>query len=412
MRIGSIRSIGNVSSSISRRSFAATVGRIVLRADGPVHRRGTVGWGFGHLASPQPFLGTSTSLIGRPLPRLRWMSSTSAAGTSGGVGPSGGVSATASGQEETKKSKNDKAGGSSSSNLFLDNLGKIFLAAIASVIATLVRSSYNTSNRNRVRDWLQEIAALDPVEIEDLRTANSHLTPDVFRAIMKDLAQTILPGDRNGDGHSHGSGNDVPVCTYHEFVFSVRKTMARLEGQAFTVQLGHLIDRVVADVMEDHQVTPDTPMPVSLWLTALSLSLNSSVRDRIRILNEVLQLERNHGQQEEEAPPTPQMDVEGRPDDNYDPGTAAAVTLAQIRPLVGYLQSTCQLPPDTQIVATDTKYPTQQWERGRPGDLVPWEGSDRDVIDLRAFASILRSRSVCAWGECYQKRKFDRPEDV
>ena len=84
--------------------------------------------------------------------------------------------------------------------------------------------------------------------------------------------------------------------------------------------------------------------------------------------------------------------------------------------MVGYLQATYQLPPDTQIIPTDTKYPAQQWKRASPDELVPGGGvpSEREedhhkrneqVVDIVEFAAILRTKSVCAWGECYHKWK-------
>jgi hypothetical protein len=249
------------------------------------------------------------------------------------------------------------------SNIFLDNLGKIFLGTIATIIGTLVRSSYNTSNRNAVRDHLEDVAILDPVEIDDLRIANSELTPEVFRTIMKHVS----------DQFPHGS------CSYENFIPAVRRIMVQLKGDAFTIQLGHCLDRVVAEVLLKNQKSSMDEMPLTLWLATLTLALNSDAPDRIRILYEILELE--------ESP----------------------VIFSQIPTMVGYLQETCQLPPDTQIVPTETKYPTQQWEKGTPKDLVPGEdGTERDLMDVDAFASILRSKSVCAWGECYHKKTFER----
>jgi hypothetical protein len=247
------------------------------------------------------------------------------------------------------------------SHLFFDNLGKIFLTVIAAIVGTLIRSSYNTSNRNLVRDHLEDISALDPVEIEELRLANSELKPEVFRTIMKAVS----------DRFPHGS------CSYHEFIHEVRRTMIGLKGGAFTIELGHLMDRVVTKILERHQKSADEPLPMGLWFATLSLALNSSAGDRIRILYEVMEMQ-----------DTPVM-------------------ASNIPEMVEYLQDTCQLPCDSQIVPTDTKYPTQQYEQGTPKDLVPWDGDDRDLMDIDAFASILRSKSVCAWGECYHKKKFD-----
>lgn len=247
------------------------------------------------------------------------------------------------------------------SNIFLDNLGKIFLATIASIVGALIRSSYNTSNRNVVRDMLEDEAALDPIEVDELRIANSELTTEVFRTIAQDLRERC-PYD---------------TCSYVDFTKATRQTMMRLKGEAFTIELGHQIDRVVTALLVKNKKTDEEELPLSLWLVTLTLALNSSTADRLRILYEVLE-------------------AEDKP-----------VRFHQVPILVGYLQDTCQLPPDTQVVPTETRVPSQQWKKGTPDELVPWEGAASDIIDLDGFAAILRSKSVCAWGECYQKKKIE-----
>jgi hypothetical protein len=87
--------------------------------------------------------------------------------------------------------------------------------------------------------------------------------------------------------------------------------------------------------------------------------------------------------------------------------------------MVGNLQKTCQLVPDAQIVETTTKYPYQTHRIGTPQELVgmgqimkkeelsekacaPKEDSFWSCQD---FHHLLRSKSVCAWGECYVKTR-------
>jgi hypothetical protein len=265
--------------------------------------------------------------------------------------------ATASKTVPTATAASDKK--KDDSNIFLDNLGKIFLGAIGLLIGTLVRSSYGTSNRNKVRDELEEKASLDPLEVDDLRVANSELSPDVFRAIMEDVRDTFPLG----------------VATYQDFVRSVRKTMSRLKGDAFTVELGHLLDRAVIAALHDQGKPEDTQVPVTFLLAALSLSLNSSVEDRINVLFEAMRLKNGN------------------------------VAYQDVRDMVGHLQDTCQLVPDAQVVQAEQKYPTQKYKRGTPSQLVHWEGGSQDAMDVDAFAAIIRSKSVCAWGECYNKKK-------
>jgi hypothetical protein len=53
-----------------------------------------------------------------------------------------------------------------------------------------------------------------------------------------------------------------------------------------------MIDRLVIEVLKKHNVPPDdSTIPVSLFLTALTMAMYSKTRDRKRFLCEVLQME-------------------------------------------------------------------------------------------------------------------------
>ena len=284
-------------------------------------------------------------------------------------------------------------------NIFLDNLGKIFLLGIGSVIVTLVRSSYNTSNRHLIRDRLEEIAAMDPKEIEEFREANSELTLDVMRQILDFYYQE----------HVQSIEASGVTTSYQEFVTSIRKIMAtKFSKESFTVQTGHYLDRIVVAALEERgegaphvaDLNKSDNLPTALLFAAMAMAMNGSVSDRIRILHEILILE--------EGIQTRQQEQMGM---SVDQKAADSVPLTRVRDMVGYLQETCQLPPDTQIVPTDRKYPTQLWRRATPMDMVPdVEKEDGDAIDLVEFAAILRTKSVCAWGECYMKWMPDASE--
>ena len=245
------------------------------------------------------------------------------------------------------------------SDYFLDNLGGIFLCTIGAIFLSLIRSSYGTTNKNNIRDDIEQKASLDPMEIDDLRVANSELDPTIFRQIMQELIQ------------------DFPIgrATYQDFVKSVRNTMATLKGPAFTIELGHLIDRAVISAFAEQGKSQEEDMPLSFWLTILSMALHSSSNDRIRILYEAMEI------------------------------NDTAVTYVHTQEIIGYLQVSSQLVPDSQVVMSDQKYPTQQYHRGTPSELIKWSGNDNDPVDIEAFAEILRSNAVCAWGECYLRKK-------
>jgi hypothetical protein len=260
----------------------------------------------------------------------------------------------------TKKTTSD------SSNIFIDNIGTIFLSAIGLIVASLVRSSYGTSNKNKVRDAIEEEAAIDPLEMDDLRIANSELNLSVFSKVSNDLFDVFPDGQ----------------ATYHDLVYQVRQSLQHQVdandklGMVGTIEFGHILDRVTLGALRKHQQSTDEPQPLLFWLTALSLALNAPVPDRIQMLFKIAQ------QQHE------------------------VVTIDEVRRMVGYLQDTCQLVPEAQIIATDKKYPTQQYRCGTPHEIVSWEGATDEAVDVDGFAAILRSKSVCAWGECYHKKKF------
>jgi hypothetical protein len=245
------------------------------------------------------------------------------------------------------------------SDYFLDNLGTIFLGTIGAIFLSLVRSSYGTTNKNNIRDDLEEKSALDPLEMDDLRIANSELDTQVFRSISQGLKQEFSSGR----------------ATYPEVVKSVRATMASLKGPAFTIELGHLVDRAVIGAFEEKGMSQEEDMPLSFWIAILSMALHSTSNDRIRLLYEGMQV------------------------------NDEAVTFAQVQEMIGHLQVSSQLVPDSQVIMSEQKYPIQQYHRGTPKQLVEYDGNMNDPIDVAFFADILRSNSVCAWGECYLRKK-------
>lgn len=284
--------------------------------------------------------------------RLRMMSTTTATAGDGETKADGDDKT----KDDKKKKKKDEK-----SNIFLDNLGTAFLSAIGLIVMLLVRSSYGSSNKTKLRELIEEDASLDPLEIDDLRVANCELTPDVFRKLVDAVATDFSQG----------------TCRYEDFVFCVRKKMRELKGDAFTIELGHLLDRAVREALVLQGKQTDDQVSIVFFLTALSLALDleSSTSDRIRVLYEVLEV------------------------------NGSKVTYDNIVDMVAYLQQTNQLVPDTQVVLGDSKIPVQQYKVASPKELIEWDGTGNDVMDIQAFADILRSKSVCAWGECYFKKK-------
>ena len=350
-------------------------------------------------------------------------------------------SSTNSTENDKKKKSNGASGSSSSSNIFLDNLGTMFLIFIGSIIGWLVRSYYNGVRKNTVRTTLIESTAhADPIELDELRLANTELTPSVFTEIIQHIIDQQMPATTT-DGeidHEHSiqssSSSSTNRMTYPEFIFLVRTAMMKKNGEAFTIQCGHIIDRVVLaalikyennknghdqkynrldsastdladptiDDKDNHTTLVDKiEMPIEFWLTVLSLALYSSAKERIEILHSVCH---------QFATPVPPPASESEP---------TMISMTQVIQLIGYLQDTCQLVPDAQIIMTSHKYPLQEYIVGTPEQMIDhqqWDTNDEknknkdpDVASFKGnnitvgmLSDILTSRSVCAWGECYK----------
>ncbi len=293
-----------------------------------------------------------------------------------------------------KPSSNSIAEGKTIGDVFLDNLGKVFLSAIALIIGALTRSSFATSNRNNLRTEIEQRSALDPFEIDDLRLANEDLDRDIFLQIMDGIEKKF--------GSLDGAGEGVQV-DYREFISVVMNIMKGIKGEGFTIQLGHLLDRVVISILETTRAdsTPDeAKIDLSLLLVVLSLCLNSTVRDRVEILFEVMERQQNSAVAQTNA--------------------SATVKKHNIIEMIGHLQKTNQLVPDAQIVESETRYPVQKYRVGSPVELTEQgtvmkkdelsEDAMKHDIDQSEwtcddFHHLLRSRAVCAWGECYVKKK-------
>ena len=305
----------------------------------------------------------------------------------------------------SSSSTDNKNGKRDDSNLFLDNLGKIFLSSIGIVLLMLLRSTKSNNSRAALREEMENAALLDPLEIDDLRTANAGLTIGVWDAIVEEIKKEFI--DARG----------VHSVTYPQFLSLVIKVMKDVKGEGFTIQLGQFIDRVVIaelerrssdkwrmkcdenDVISGDKEGSDK-LPLSFLLVSLSLALNSTVSDRIRVLYESMLL------------------FEKDNDGASSTSTRNIASEEQVECMIQHLQSTCQLVPEAQIVETNSKVPYQTFRVGTGKELTRRaregyggkkgsQGVTKEVggpVTLEDFHAILKSRTVCAWGECYIKK--------
>lgn len=289
--------------------------------------------------------------------------------------------------DERKKKKDD-------ANIFLDNLGKIFFGVIAAIILALVRSSRGSNNRIKLREEIEQSSLLDPSEIDDLRFINSQFSPDIFKRIMQDAISSFPNGE----------------TTYPNFLSTVLQTIKEVKGEQFTIEFGHFLDRIVIGYFESIRkregyggeelsaIDPsNASIPLPFLFTILSLALNSTVSERVRILFDTLK---------------PRHD--GKIDNDDEEGYE--VSEESISKIIDYLQITCQLPPDAQILTSEVKYPVQEYKVGGSDELLAFAKkeisekeknmfSEKVTFSCKDFEAILRTTYVCAWGECYGRKR-------
>ena len=330
-------------------------------------------------------------------------------------------------------------------DIFLDNLGKIFLTTICLIITALIRSSLATTNQNNTRKYIEKYSILDPFEIHDLRLANEDI---VDKNVWDWIVSTLWKKNKNDDNSDNIDDiEDDENMDYRKFISLVMTIMKEIqknndkqkeeEQKEFsTIQLSYLLDRIVIALLqkkhqqeqekktkqqmilgdnqseyndiyvnEINQVDDNGKLDLSLLLVAFSLCLNSTIRDRVEALFDIMVHKQEKQQQQNKK--------EGNISDTL-------VNKKYIIEMIGYLQDTCQLVPDAQIITSETKYPVQQYRIGTPLELTNIgvtmkkddlsdgaleEDVDRSLWTCDDFHQLLRSRAVCAWGECYVKKK-------
>jgi len=250
----------------------------------------------------------------------------------------------------------------------------------------LLRSTKSNNSRSALREDIESASLLDPLEIDDLRLANVDFNMNVWNKIVGEIKREFP---------------NRTELSYTEFLSVVMKVMKGMKGEGFTIQFGHLVDRVVVAELERIGKEKgeavgsgeEVKLPLPFLYAALSLALNSSVADRIQALYETMLED----------------------DSNSNDTTVLGDKVVQ---MVQHLQNTCQLVPEAQIVETNSKIPYQTFRVGTGAELTKRaregfggkKGSagvtsePEGPVSLEDFHAILKSRTVCAWGECYNKK--------
>jgi len=326
-----------------------------------------------------------------------------------------------------KKEKEDE---SSSNNIFLDNLGKIFLGLVGALVLFIYRSTVSNGRIEKLRDEIEDTSSLDPEEVNDLRFANKGFDCAMYNAIARDCYAYF---------GRDGSPQEVKYEDFVARVFSILLEMKQPNGAIPAIQFGNLLDRVVYNVNETgglqnsaggkergfdrsvkvggvgggevsvDKVDYEKGSSLFFLLVLLSLCIYETPDRRLESIFRLCELEERDGG--DVSSDGVGGDVGSNGENNNPPLEERLVKLSTVEKLVTHLQTTCQLPPDQQILETEVQYPFREYKRATGSELVQeslvlleWTGRDENIT-LDNFCTLLKSRGIGYCGECYKLRR-------
>jgi hypothetical protein len=278
---------------------------------------------------------------------------------------------------ETKPKPEEKKPEEEEDTSFLAKYGgKIAMAAMALSGVLLYRYFKSNSLRSEVEEDLIELTVLEPYEIHDLRVSNEISAAD-FDAISARMFE-LFPSQE---------------LTYDEFIGAV----SNIVRQKFNRELKHMhyFDRLVmgsTQVPGSKTLGEDATkavVPLRRLLVAFSTVVNAVADERIVSLDRLMRTSLS------------KMDHQN-------------LSSAETVLLIDDLARTWQIPGDRRTIENEKKpYPAQHW-RVRTAEEILLRFKTTHTKELAAkekpdeFSTaeldyLLKSGSVCAWGECYRR---------
>jgi len=277
-----------------------------------------------------------------------------------------------------KSNKENKKG---ASDFLADHGGKVAIVAFSIAIGLFYSYYQSGEDRSNQEKQILKEASIEPYEIQELRSC-SELDVPRYNAVVS----WLLPRDG-------GVSSSTPV-SYGDFIEGVRAQLAApLHG-------GHLFDRVVARYAASRGLSVGegpslrgAELPRGLLLALLGLWLGSGCtpEDRLGALFRIAATSSNDSEVPQEAP------------------LEAMVELLQ------HLVDSDQVPPESQVAEAGPRYPVKTHRRKTPREMIDSyyaalakkdaKPLQPEAIGEEEFVSIMVSRQVCIWAECYRDRR-------
>lgn len=233
-------------------------------------------------------------------------------------------------------------------DILADHGGKIALAGFLFSAALIYRYVKSGSNRNALEKIMANGAALEPIEVNEIRFAN-HISAAQYKNLVRSSREFFRHG-----------------CTYVEFI---KFSKEHLKSD---ISAGYLIDRVIyfyineiklrsnsesmdKDPNHSNLITLDEILSVDYLLTVMSMSVQATPEERVALLFEMGLREDN-------------LDYPIAA--NFVPNVPKGISLDDAGLVVRHLVESCQVPPEKRVVETGVNWPVKTYREKTAHEMV------------------------------------------
>lgn len=267
-------------------------------------------------------------------------------------------------------------------DILADHGGKIALAGFLFSAGLIYRYVKSGSNRTSVEKALTNAAALEPIEVNEIRFAN-YISSAQFESLVT-ASRSNFP---NG-------------CSYNEFIDFCKQHLKT------NITLGHLLDRVIyfrinemkpkdadEETTADETIKLNVPFPIDYLLIVFSMSVQCTPEERVTLLYKMgLKNSSVESSNEEEIPSW----------------SSSGISLTEAEAVVDHLIRSYQIPAEKRVVETGVNWPVKTYREKNAFEMInEFRASrkpphERDDLTEEEFTSAVLGRFVCAWGECHR----------
>lgn len=249
----------------------------------------------------------------------------------------------------------------------------------------IYRGSRNKKNFEALQNPIAEAAVISPYEAWELRSSNN-ITPATFEDVRNDVMKTFPSGKAS--------------MQHFDQYLGFKLAQACPTG----MKKSYHLERVLLSLETDR----DRKSDIDAQMVALSMAVKGTVDERLRIL---FNLATN-------APAGEALNV---PEKEQEENDTREISQEQLERLLHLLLQTYQIPSEKRVLAVeDAKYPFQEYKVATPSDMLKAAvqaqvkdkkmteeeaGGDQKFV-FEAFSQIMRSKTVCLWGECFSNSKM------